>query len=218
MTVLASSILTRVRTQLIDTGTPPRWADSELLNWLGDGERTIVAALPWAYHKRVPVSLVAGTYQSIPSDGNLLLDIVRNLTAGGVAGPPVVQVDRDVLDRQYGDWHTMTPTVNALHYVYDYTDPDNYYVFPPNTGSGSVEIHYSASPPDFVSTSDAIHVRDIFATPLVDYVLYRAHQKDSDFAAGQALAAQYMQAFSAFLQLKAQPPAQESTPIGKTQS
>lgn len=203
MAVAASTIISRVRTQLVDTGSPPRWTDAELLQWLGDGERTIVAALPWACHRVDTVALAAGTRQSIPSDANRLLEVRRNLSAGGVPGAPCTLVDRAILDRQYLDWHlpeTASPTV--LHYTYDYNDPDTFYVYPYNDGTGSLEVHYSAVPTDLVSTASNINVRDIFATPLVDYVLFRAHQKDSDYAAGQTLASNYLQSFTQFIEIQ----------------
>jgi hypothetical protein len=201
MAVAASSIINRVRTQLIDTGGSQRWTDAELILWIGDGERTIVSAVPWAYQKLTTMSLVAGTKQTLPSDGNSLIEIVRNLTGGGVPGAPCVMVDRAVLDRQYSDWHlAANANISVTAYTYDLNNPQVFYVFPYNTGGGSVEINYSVMPVDLVLTSDNIHVRDIFATALVDYVLFRAHQKDSDYAAGQALAANYLQSFMAFLQ------------------
>jgi len=90
----------------------------------------------------------------------------------------------------------------VLHYTYDENDPLTFYVLPYNNGSGKVAANCSMTPPDHASTSENIFVRDIFATALVDYVMFRAHQKDSDFAAGQQLASMYLQTFSAFLEAR----------------
>ena len=50
MAVTAQTILTRVRTQLIDELTQQRWTDPELLRWLSDGQRTLVAMDPaWGW-------------------------------------------------------------------------------------------------------------------------------------------------------------------------
>ena len=200
MAVLVQTILDRVRTQLIDTGTPPRWTDTELLRWLSDGQRTIVAAIPWAYQKVTTLDLAVGTRQTLPADANVLIEVIRNLTASGIAGPPCTKIERSILDRQYPDWHIANTSPTVLHYTYDTGDPMHFYVFPRNSGDGSVEINYSAVPADIVSTTGFITVRDIYSTPLVDYTMYRAHQKDSDFAAGQQLAGAYLQSFMAFVQ------------------
>ena len=200
MTTLASNIITRARNQLIDTGSQQRWTDAELLQWLGDGERSIVQVLPWAYQKMATIALVLGTKQTLPSDANSLIEVVRNKNVDGTDGAAVFMIDRGILDQQYSDWHTANGSATVKNYTYDMSNPSVFYVYPANNGSGRVEINYSAAPTDLVNLTDLIHVRDIFATPLVDYVLYRAHQKDSDYAAGQQLAGMYLQSFVAFLQ------------------
>lgn len=203
MAVTAQSIIDKVRVQLIDTGVTQRWTDAELLYWVSDGQRAIVAALPQSAYKVVTVSLVSGTRQSLPTDGYKLLDITRNLTSGGVAGRPCMSIDRAILDRQYPTWHSAGSSPSVLHWTYDPNDPLKFFVYPRNDGAGSVEVVYSYMPADITSVSSTISVRDIYQTPLIDYVLYRAHSKDSDFAAGQQLAASFMQAFTTFLQAQA---------------
>ena len=200
MPVTAQAIIDKVRVQLIDTGTTQRWTDAELLYWVSDGQRAIVAALPQAAYKVTTVSLVAGTRQSLPADGYKLLDIPRNLASDGTAGAPCTSIDRAILDRQYQTWHSAGATSGVLHWTFDPSDPTSFFVYPRNDGTGSVEVLYSYMPSDLVSANATINVRDIYQTPLIDYVLYRAHSKDSDFAAGQQLAGGYLQAFTAFLQ------------------
>jgi hypothetical protein len=204
VTVACTSILTRVRTQLIDTDlSQPRWTDAELLNWLSDGERSIVAAVPWAYQIVSTVAMVAGTLQALPSGANALIEVIRNMNADGSAGDPCTMIDRAILDRQYLDWHTDdNASQTVLHYTYDMNNPLAFYVFPYNNGSGQVLMNYSATPPDHVATSENIFVLDIFQTALVDYVMYRAHQKDSDTAAGQQVATMYFQSFMAYVQAR----------------
>lgn len=200
MAVLASSILTRVRTQLVDNGSTQRWTDTELLSWLSDGQRHVVSAVPWASPKVATVSLAAGTRQAVPSDGWKLITVYRNLTAVGVAGLSCLYVPRTVLDTQYATWHTTTNTSSAVtHWTYDENDPQAFYVFPRNDGTGSVEVNYSVMPTDVASTSSNITIRDIFQTALFDYVMFRAHSKDSDYAAGQQLAGAYWQSFSNYV-------------------
>ena len=197
MSVLASSILARARFQLVDSGATLRWTDAELLQWLSEGQRSIVMAIPAASQLVVTMALVAGTKQTIPAGGHTLLHIYRNLTAGGAAGQACREVDASMMDTQYPTWHTDTATTPALFYVYDrMLDPTVFYVYPPNTGSGSLELNYSVMPIDVATTATNISVRDIFQVALLDFILYKAHCKDSDYAAGQGVAAAYFQAFS----------------------
>lgn len=198
MAVTAQSIIDRVRLQLIDTGTVKRWTDAELLKWLSDGQRAIVLASPGNSSSTEIVPLVAGTKQSIPADGNTLLYIIRNTNSTGTTpGRAVRIVSREILDAQNPDWHTSTPTVAAQNYIFDPQQPTEYYVYPPNTGTGHVEMVYSHLPAEMTSLTDTLVVQDIYQTALFDYVMFRAHQKDSDFAAGQQIAAGYLQLFLA---------------------
>lgn len=197
MTVAASSILDRARTQLIDAGAT-RWTDAELLKWLSDGQRTIVAAVPAASATRATVALAAGTRQTLPADGYQLLKVERNnVNDGGTPGRAVRIVSRELLDSFDPDWHSATSKAIAQNYVFDPNTPTTYFVSPPNTGAGYVDITYSKLPPELAAAADNIAVEDIYQTALVDYVLYRAYQKDADFAPGAAMAAGYLQLFMA---------------------
>jgi hypothetical protein len=204
MAVVASSIINRVRQQLVDNGSTQRWSDTELLYWLSDGQRTIVSAIPSASATLTTLALVAGTRQSLPATAFKLLNVYRNLTAGGVSGVSCLYVPRDLLDTQYSTWHTASTATSAVtHWTYDEIDPLAFYVYPRNDGTGSLEINYSANPTDVASTSSNISVRDIYSTALFDYVMYRAHTKDGDYAAGQGLAGGYMQSFSSYIAMHA---------------
>jgi hypothetical protein len=203
MTVAVSAILSRVRTQLVDSNPQPRWTDAELLNWLSDGERSIVAAIPWAYQVTGTLTLSSGSLQELPSGFNYLLDAIRNMNADGSEGPACFRIDRKILDTQNLNWNSSSNASTLVkNYCYDEGNPSVFYVYPYNNGSGQLLVNCSISPPDHVATTENIYVLDIFQTALVDYVLFRAHQKDSDFAAGQQLAAQYFQAFTTFLQAR----------------
>ena len=46
------------------------------------------------------------------------------------------------------DWHSGLGTVLVKHFVYSERDLKHFYVYPPNTGTGTMELVYSASPLD----------------------------------------------------------------------
>lgn len=203
MTVAASAILTRARDVLIDTGAT-RWTDPELLRWLNDGQRTIVMAVPSANSKRQTLSLAAGTRQAVPATSYMLLGCDRNNGAadGSAPGRAVRQVDRAMLDTFNPDWHSATKQAVVQCYVYDPATPLVYHVSPPNDGTGFLDVVTSELPTEITATNQNISVDDIYQTPLVDYVLYRAFLKDSDYATVQtvyqakSLAQGYLEAFS----------------------
>lgn len=198
MAITAQTILDRARIQLIDEGVTKRWSDSELLKWLSDGQRTIVSISPGNSSITSTIPMVSGTQQTIPSNGHMLLSIIRNNNAAGTApGRAVRVVSREILDAQNPNWHTVTPSAVVQNYIFDPQEPLKFYVYPPNNGSGHLDVIYSVLPTDMTSVTDTLVVQDIFQTALFDYVMFRAHQKDSDFAAGQGLAATYLQLFMA---------------------
>lgn len=201
MAVTAQSIIDKVRLQLIDpSGASSRWTDAELLDWVSDGQRAVVAYTAGASSITYVHTLVAGTKQTIPSNGHQLLTVVRNMAADEVTPARATRiVTRDILDTQNPHWHTAASSSVVQNYVFDLQEPRKFYVYPPNDGTGKVELVYSVMPQELTSGSDELVLQEIYQTALFDYVMFRAHQKDSDFAAGQAVAQNYLQLFLSYL-------------------
>jgi hypothetical protein len=197
-TILAGALIDRVAVLLQDS-TNVRWPRPELLNWLNDGERETVLHKPNAYIKNVPVALVLGSKQTLPVDAVSLIDIPRN-----VNGAAVRVVSREILDAQSPGWHTMQPAAAIKHYMYNPLDPKTFYVYPPATTTPaaiSVDLVYAASPAD-VAENAPILVDDVYATALVNYIMYRAYSKDAEYAANAALATAYYGQFMTLLGAK----------------
>jgi hypothetical protein len=196
----ASAIINRARLQAIDTGKM-RWQDDELLLWLSDGQRTVVAMAPSASAKTDTVPLVGGTRQTLPVGAYMLLSILRNVDPTTDAPGRAVRVSsREILDTSDPDWHLHCPAQTVRNYVYDPAEPLNFYVWPPNNGGGKVQLVYALDPPELVAVDNEITVQPLYQTALLDYVLYRMHSKDSDFAAGLTLANNFLQSFMGFMQ------------------
>jgi hypothetical protein len=201
MTVTANTIITRVRTQLIDERPTQRWSDDELLRWLSDGQRTMVAMDPSLGVIVDSQQLVPGTQQQLPEGGFLLMDIQLNMGHDGqTPGRVITVVSRENLDRTDPNWHASRRSDVTLHYIYDPKQPRIYYVYPPSTGVGFVNLARAHVPPDFVTLADPLTVPDLYQTGLFDYVMFRAHQKDSDYAAGDQKAQGYLVLFQMFMQ------------------
>jgi hypothetical protein len=203
-TITAQTILDRATTILQDA-TNVRWTASELLGWLNDGQREIVLIKPDSFTKNQSMVLVAGTKQQIPSDGIMLIDVVRNMGVDGTtAGNAIRVVSREVLDAVNPDWHVQASNVVAKHFFFDPRDPKRFYVYPKSPGTNYVELVYSASPTDVAAVGNVITLDDIFMGALIDYVLYRAYSKDAEFAANKELAVGHYQAFANALGVKSQ--------------
>lgn len=199
MTILAKDILDKAVVQLTDLAGI-RWTRAELLGWVSDGQRAITSVQPNANNKVVSMQLVAGSRQTIPSDGWMLLDIYHYMgTDGQTPGRVVRLISRELLDSFDLYWHSATPSPEPKNFIYDLQAQRTFYVYPPNTGTGWLRLNYSQIPPVLTSENDEISVIEIYQPALLDYVLFRACSKDAEYAPGVALAQMYMQSFTALI-------------------
>lgn len=200
-TMLASAIIGRAQRILNDT-TGVRWGDAELLDWLNDAQREIVLLKPDASVTNTTLQLATGTKQSIPSAGIILHKVTRNMgTDGTTPGRAIWEIDQSILNQENPGWHTDTDNAEAKHYMFDSNDPKTFYVYPPQPASsqGYVELVYSSAPTDIANTATAISIDDVYANSMLDYLLYRAYSKDTDYAGNAQRAAGHQQAFAASL-------------------
>jgi len=227
MAVTVQSVIDRAQTVLQDT-TGVRWpVVAELVLWVNDAQRDLALLKPDATATNTTVTLVTGTKQSIPTAGNRLLNVVRNMSAAasGTGKRAVRLVDRTVLDAQTPDWHDPAVTGGAAHttvvkhFVYDETNPRDFYVYPGVAGNAYLEIVYSANPAT-VAQNGNLAIPDIFANAIMNYVLYMAYMKDAEFAGNAQRAGTHYQLFTASVTGKAQidaisnPNADSSVPRG----
>tara|TARA_R110002012_G_scaffold63696_4_gene167525 strand:- start:815 stop:1510 length:696 start_codon:yes stop_codon:yes gene_type:complete len=211
MAVTVQSVIDRAQTVLQDT-TGVRWpVVGELVLWINDAQREIALLKPDASATNTTITLATGTKQDIPSGGNRLLKVVRNMSAAssGTGKRSVRLVDREVLDAQTPDWHDPTVSGDAAHtaivkhYIYDEANPRNFYVYPGVAGNAYLEIIYSSNPA-VVTQSSNLSIPDIFANAIMNYVLYMAYMKDAEFAGNAQRASSHFQLFTASVTGKGQ--------------
>lgn len=211
MAVTVQSVIDRAQTVLQDT-TGVRWpVVAELVLWVNDAQREIALLKPDASATNATITLATGTKQDIPSGGNRLLKVVRNMSAAsnGTGKRSVRLVDREVLDAQTPDWHDPTVSGDAAHttivkhYIYDEANPRNFYVYPGVAGNAYLEIIYSSNPA-VVTQSGNLSIPDIFANAIMNYVLYMAYMKDAEFAGNAQRASSHFQLFTASVTGKGQ--------------
>jgi hypothetical protein len=166
-----------------------RWKRVELQNYLNDGYKAILHLRPDANALTAVVTLVAGIYQAPTLTGLIrILDVQRNVAATSTK-EAVSAMDKKVLDSMVPGWPMSTGSVNVSHWMPDAMTPTKFLVYPPATALSQVDVLYSAIPtPHALSESQldpagadttVININDSFVPALVDYILYRAHSKDS---------------------------------------
>ncbi|OYW94369.1 MAG: hypothetical protein B7Z13_04770 [Caulobacterales bacterium 32-67-6] len=197
MPIAAQSIIRRCVETLQDN-TSIRWPVNELVRYLNDGQREVVLHRPDAMVTNQTMTCVAGSRQTLPATGAKLIEVVRNATGTRRA---VRMVNREVLDAQSPNWHSLPGAAEVLHFMYDARDPRMFYVYPPALATTQLDLVFAAFPTDIAEPADGslytavtgnISLPDIYGNVIQDYILYRAYSKDADYAGnGQRAQAHY---------------------------
>lgn len=210
-TTKAVDLIERASLVIQDTGFV-RWTKKELLGWLNDACKEIVVHRPDASTLYSSFSTVEGTRQILPAAALRLIDVVRN-----VNGAPITQVDRRILDEQLPTWHTVptVPATAAEHFCYDPRDPKTFWLYPRVAAGIGVDVVYSTVPTEITSTtvlsdpndlsdiaSTVIPLDDSFTNAILDYMLFRAFSKDTEYAGNMQRAAMHLQGFATTLGIK----------------
>jgi hypothetical protein len=202
-TTKAIDLINRVAVTLQDP-TFVRWTQQELLNYLNDAQRQVVLFRPDAKTVNTTHTCVAAAKQTLAADGLRLINVLRNKD-----GRAITKVDRKILDVQLPNWwETPVDATGVKHFVYDAIDPKVFYLFPKPAVTNQIEIVYATSPADllvsnFTSDTQVISIDDIYANAIMDYMMYRSYQKDSEFA-NLNRAGLFFQAFGNALGIKTQ--------------
>lgn len=203
MGILVSEILDRVSILLSDEEFT-RWPKEELILWINDAPGALLARRPAAISRTSVHTLVTGTKQAIPTDGILLLDVVRNMGMDGATpGRVIRRSDRQQIDDADPDWHTKMAKQVIQQYTFDDRVPKEFYVYPPAVAGVKVELVDAALPATVEDEDDTLDIGIEYMDPVVNYVVYRANSKDFEYADG-AVAAAYYRAFEASLGVKSQ--------------
>ena len=232
---LVRDALFRVSTQLNDLSPQfTRWTQRELISWLNDGQKAIAKYIPSSCARVDAVKLQPGTKQSIesiaqasiiPGDGSAaaqvfghyLQSIIRNMGSNGsTPGRAIRVVDREILDTNQPDWHSVSGTP-VSQYCFDPRFPKVFYVYPgvPAATNWWVEMSFLANPVEVPQGSTAtqyawdgadstkISVDDKYIDDLVEYILARAYLKDAEFAGNAAMANAHASVFTGSINAQA---------------
>lgn len=205
MTTLASAILADAGILLSDTAAT-RWTSAELLSWLNAGQIEIATRVPNSNSVTTVIQLIAGAKQTLPVDALRAIEFVRNMGATGTTpGAAIWPIDRKDMDAYWPNWSSDTANVVVQHALYNAEDDnETFYVWPPQpaTGMNQIEIIYAKTPAYLTATTQNITLSDYYRNPLLDYVLYRAFNKDAEYANQADRSARHYKAFADFLGIK----------------
>ncbi len=186
--MLAVDLINRVSRILNDEEDGARrWGQSELLEWLNDGQREVVLHRPDASVKSVEFTCINNTRQTLPEEALSLVDVVRNTD-----GTPIFQM----ASLEWGCLDHGMESDRIDLFSFDERNPRAFYLHPiPDAGS-VVELVYSVLPQEVVVTdfdgdASLLSISAIYANAVLDYMLFRALQKEDDAASSSRAAAHY---------------------------
>lgn len=201
MSIAAKELTSRASTILQDEDHV-RWPMPELLEWINDAARETILRRPSARSITKVLELAEGTLQEIAAPCVQVLDVVRNLGADGkTPGRIVRRIDRKLLDDQQPDWHMQRKRAQIKHYTYDDRAAKSFYVYPPAVAGTKVEALIAELPPTINDETQSIDMPPEYLNAMVNYMVYRALSKDSEYANGQIATLQ----FQAFVDAVADP-------------
>jgi len=201
MATLAKKILQRATDILSDSGSKA-WTVDEIVRWFNDARRELAIHRPDAFATTAAVALAPGARQTLPATAIKLINIPNNT---GGAKTAIRQTERRELDELLPSWRSGTASTTIKHFIHDPRNPLEFEVYPPAAAGASVDAVFAAYPTDiaepgagktFADVTGDIGVPDIYGSVLVDFILYRAYLKDSDFAGHIARASAHYGAFA----------------------
>ena len=149
-----------------------------------------------AYTTTEITALAAGTSQTIPAGYFRLLGVLNNMGPGGLTpGNAVRFLNKAILDSQYPGWMTSPPSDQVTYIVRDPFDPTAFYVYPPNSGLGHLQIVYSVPPPVITSILGTFPLDDSYIPACIDYIVYRCLAEQTTIQGALQKAQAYLQKF-----------------------
>lgn len=203
--MLCSVILQNVNFVLDDPNNT-KFSLTQKIAAINSALQALVSYRPDAASYTTMMLLVAGTRQTLPSDGVRLLKVIRNRGQSGLsdAGRAIRKADMLVQDALIPDWHETTGQTVVDEYFYDSITPKDFYVYPPAPVSPviGVDISYVRVLPTITAGTDTLPVDDYFAPAIQEWMLYSLWCGD-DQNPNYAVASSHQSTFFQLLQIKA---------------
>lgn len=194
--------------RLTQDDTLTRWSQAEIIDWLNEAYLRVVDLRPDATATRASVSLATGPYQSLDDTNSVNLpdamSIIRVVRNAGVVKNAIRFIAEDELNYNLPDWTGDIPVNKIERWGMSVDSPREFFVYPPARKGTLVELLYAANPgahdpTDQDALQERIKLADSYAPVLLDYIAYRAYQKDADDPVNAGKATAYVSSFMAGL-------------------
>lgn len=172
------------------------WQEADLVDFYNRASSAVVNLKPEANAVVKTWKLSSGITQSIPSRGNVILDITRNMGVDGLTpGAGVTKTIKELLSAYAPSWPSETEEDEVRNWAQ--ITPKRFVVYPPNDGTGYIEGVISETPEQVLYDEDGdwetelVSVGDQYVTSVFYYMMHLANCKDSDFPGDESRARHY---------------------------
>ena len=195
MTTTVTTVVNSVKTTLQETEAKGvRWTNDEIVSYLNDACRFLAENEPDAFSDNSEFQCIGGTRQELPEKAARLIDIVRNLEGKKT---PLTSSDKATLSAMRPSWHSENPTTQQELFFTDDRDPKRFYVYPPAKAGSLLEVVCALEPRhhfigEAQDKSSLMQVNDRYVPAIMNFILYRAFDKDSDTSGNFSRAQTYL--------------------------
>ena len=198
MKVSVKDIVRRVSVQLYDEGNA-NWSEPELAEWFREGLHALAALRPDLFTRTKTVPLQEGAKQELPDD-SLRVTRVIGVRDGGENEPvrALTRFDMRSMSAAHPEWQYKKGKPRQYTTT---ADQKTYWLYPaPDSGDYYADVEAVVVPEvpdadDWDEEDVDIKLDSRFQRSLVDYILYRALDKDSDHGVNAERAQARYQAF-----------------------
>lgn len=170
-----ANVITEVRKLLQDTLAPLRYSDADLLGYLNQTVKRILAVRPDLFNKMATVTLTANdVQQQLPADAHRLVDIYYV-----VGRNSVTEVERPLLQRAYPQW-VSDPAGVPLNFMRHERNPTKFFVYPKPLPGTQVLLEYVAVPAAYGLNDTITAPSEGYFPVLVDGVAFLASSIDDE--------------------------------------
>lgn len=191
--MLVKEIIDRVARDVVDL-RHVRWTRAELLDFMNDAMSAILIRRPDLSRTTKSLKITTNTV-TLPDDAYQILAVnhINNIAAQ--------YVDINKLNQLYPDWRTQTDEPHS--WTRNEMDETTLFVFPGPAAEATIEIVYSRNL-NVTDEADAVFpLPDLYEGVVVDFMMYRAYNKDGQNASESNKAALHFQSFATALGDKA---------------
>lgn len=178
-----------------------RWPRADLLGYFNEAQRQLATLRPDQMAMAMDLDLVPGYKQRLPDNVLALVDITHNVSR---TSRRITKTMAWQLDALQPTWRSMQPALEALHFMYDIRQPQDFSVYPPVRIGAKVGAVVGLAPNEATDEQSKPGVPEKWMDALRNYVLFRAFSKDAEYGGNVQLATAALQLFNNALGVQAQ--------------